>query len=229
MKLYVNRADVVEECQLPLDPARREEFVEIEAKGAGNCRRRRLETLAPDVAAALSDVNAAILALASGQDEVVNFLGKRLGPARRRKDLSGAVDGVGLILRERRRQMTDEGWDEAHDDRHAQGELAWAAVCYAAREPVYTMLRGEHVSFFDPWPWDDAWDKRGQHNWYRRIQIAGALLAAELDRIRRRRERLGLQVCRECGCSEDMACMDVEGPCEWAEEGLCTACARKEA
>lgn len=36
--------------------------------------------------------------------------------------------------------------------------------------------------------------------------------------------------CRSCGCSEFDACEDEDGePCSWAEPGLCSACAAKEA
>jgi hypothetical protein len=35
--------------------------------------------------------------------------------------------------------------------------------------------------------------------------------------------------CRVCGCTEDHACETDEGPCAWAEPGLCTACVGKEA
>jgi hypothetical protein len=36
--------------------------------------------------------------------------------------------------------------------------------------------------------------------------------------------------CRVCGCSEDHACFDEieQRPCSWAEEDLCTVCARAE-
>jgi len=36
-----------------------------------------------------------------------------------------------------------------------------------------------------------------------------------------------VQACRECGCWQYDACEDEEeGPCDWAEPDLCTACAR---
>jgi len=35
--------------------------------------------------------------------------------------------------------------------------------------------------------------------------------------------------CRVCGCTEDNACVDDDGPCGWAEDDLCTACKGKEA
>lgn len=31
--------------------------------------------------------------------------------------------------------------------------------------------------------------------------------------------------CRECGCTDDDACITDTGPCAWAEDDLCTACA----
>lgn len=32
------------------------------------------------------------------------------------------------------------------------------------------------------------------------------------------------KICCECGCTEDDACMTDDGPCYWAEPGLCSAC-----
>jgi hypothetical protein len=34
-------------------------------------------------------------------------------------------------------------------------------------------------------------------------------------------------ICRECGCTEDLACMTDDGPCHWVEPGLCSACKPK--
>lgn len=34
-----------------------------------------------------------------------------------------------------------------------------------------------------------------------------------------------VQRCRECGCTEDDACMVGGMPCHWAEPDLCSACA----
>ncbi len=39
----------------------------------------------------------------------------------------------------------------------------------------------------------------------------------------------GAEKCRSCGCTQDNACVTEEGPCAWAEPGLCTACASREA
>lgn len=35
-----------------------------------------------------------------------------------------------------------------------------------------------------------------------------------------------VRTCRECGCTEDNACVDSQGrPCHWVAEDLCSACA----
>jgi hypothetical protein len=33
--------------------------------------------------------------------------------------------------------------------------------------------------------------------------------------------------CRVCGCTEENACVTLNGPCQWAEEDLCTACVER--
>ena len=35
-----------------------------------------------------------------------------------------------------------------------------------------------------------------------------------------------VMVCRYCGCTDDMPCIDEDGyPCSWYDNGCCTACA----
>jgi hypothetical protein len=109
--------------------------------------------------------------------------------------------GVDLIAAERRRQIEQEGWTPEHDDEHTAGEMAAAAALYAApkddlwRVEFCDSCHAPHVT--DPWPWWDnnysgrgprllrAWDKRGQHSRLRRLVIAGALIAAEIERLQR--------------------------------------------
>ena len=31
--------------------------------------------------------------------------------------------------------------------------------------------------------------------------------------------------CRECGCTDCAACVDINGPCWWVEDDLCSSCA----
>ena len=94
--------------------------------------------------------------------------------------------GVDMIAEERRRQMAEEGHDESHDDGHSDGQLARAACCYASPVPLYehTEWKRGHT-FRDPWPWDLHDDKRGKHTRLEELAKAGALIAAEIDRLLR--------------------------------------------
>jgi hypothetical protein len=112
------------------------------------------------------------------------------------------ANGSELITAERQRQVDIEGWTTEHDEQHKGDGLAWAAVCYAAPERVYRRsLRisgGEHYT--DPWPWDWRYDKRhprcdhtpsvrtgpgvaSTETRIRELVKAGALIAAEIDRL----------------------------------------------
>jgi hypothetical protein len=118
------------------------------------------------------------------------------------------MTGIERIAAERKRQIEKEGFTAKHDadEYHENGELAWAAVCYAAPKTIYTMDGAlHHVRFDDPWPefWDDDWDKRPRtlggerlldnrelpHDLrIRQLEKAGALIAAEIDRLLRVKE-----------------------------------------
>ena len=94
------------------------------------------------------------------------------------------MTGIQQIAAERRRQQRKEHWTAEHDDQHRSGQLAVAAACYAVNKgvmPVAVLTIGER----DAWPWDKVWDKRRKHDRIRSLQIAGALIAAELDRLKR--------------------------------------------
>ncbi len=103
--------------------------------------------------------------------------------------------GVERIADERARQIAKEGWDEAHDDEHKDHSLAMAAALYATPIPLSAGSAG-----VDPWPWHDDWDKRprftdtgrlmeadaqGLTMRVRCLEKAGALIAAEIDRLLR--------------------------------------------
>jgi hypothetical protein len=99
-------------------------------------------------------------------------------------------DGLSLIAAERWRQVEVEGYQFAHDDAHDEGELAIAAACYAAssaNEQLFIDNTGnrEGDAMVDPWPFEKALDKRLKHNRMKKLAIAGALIAAELDRLLR--------------------------------------------
>jgi hypothetical protein len=102
--------------------------------------------------------------------------------------MSDKKTGVELITEERARQTTVKGYTSDHDDEHVHGEIAWAAVCYAAPDHVYRWrTRGGHC---DPWPWSLEYDKRPPvsppvEDRVRALVKAGALIAAEIDRLNR--------------------------------------------
>ena len=96
--------------------------------------------------------------------------------------------GVELIRAERQRQIDVEGFGAGHDDEHPSGELACAADAYVfaalaniAWKPVVpTML----------WPWElEAW--KPSPDPVRNLVKAGALIAAEIDRILRAKQDSG--------------------------------------
>ena len=100
--------------------------------------------------------------------------------------------GIQLIADERNRQIEEEGWTAEHDARHKSDELAIAAACYAVAETranvtVASCLTLHHQK--DAWPWNN-FDKRRQHNRLRQLAIAGALIAAEIDRLQGPQDKL---------------------------------------
>ena len=109
--------------------------------------------------------------------------------------------GIELIAEERKRQIEVEGWTAEHDKCQSDGELAMAAVCYASPYlPFYQDVLQDGVLYSDCWPewWDKEWDKRrrdaanriipnikiGASARIRNLVKAGALIAAEIDRLK---------------------------------------------
>lgn len=111
--------------------------------------------------------------------------------------------GVELIADERARQKLIEGWTPEHDDEHTGAQMAVAAACYAlpARQ---RSLEDAHIEMdaarglSDPpmpyavkvrvpklWPWDPEWWKPEPRDRVRELVKAGALIAAEIDRLQR--------------------------------------------
>ncbi len=91
-------------------------------------------------------------------------------------------DGVAAIAAERRRQVEAEGWTPEHDDQHTRGELARAAACYAL---AYDLGSERELL----WPWAEDWWKPADR--IRDLEKAGALIAAEIDRLKRAAARAG--------------------------------------
>lgn len=92
------------------------------------------------------------------------------------------MTGVELISVERERQMSQEGWTPQHDDQHSHGELALAGATYA----LPRLLRAPYpqAGLPDLWPFDDGW-KPSPNDRVRELVKAGALIAAEIDRLQR--------------------------------------------
>lgn len=87
------------------------------------------------------------------------------------------MNGAELIAAERHRQIDSEGWTPAHDDGWTAHQLVDAAVSYAVDAITHTPRPPRE------WPWDSRWWKPSDP--IRDLVKAGALIAAEIDRLRR--------------------------------------------
>lgn len=113
-------------------------------------------------------------------------------------------DGVSVIARERERQIQEKGYTPEHDDEHDLGELGLAAALYAlpydakvGNEPLLKQddFIALHIAletgcgfYVDPEP-----------DPIRRLAKAGALIAAEIDRLRRAAPNANEDKCQNCG------------------------------
>jgi hypothetical protein len=85
--------------------------------------------------------------------------------------------GIELISIERQRQIKVEGWTAEHDDKHKDNDLARAGAVYA--------LPAKYRFYAQAWPWDKEWFKPTPTNRIKELAKAGALIAAEIDRLQR--------------------------------------------
>jgi len=87
-------------------------------------------------------------------------------------------------LKERSRQVSEEGWTAKHDDRHATGEISRAAAAYAYEAGrTYRQRSLDRYSPPPAWPWDDSWWKPTDRR--RDLIKAAALIIAEIERLDR--------------------------------------------
>lgn len=111
--------------------------------------------------------------------------------SRLREALEG---GVAIIAAERQRHFDVEDWTPDHDDHHTDQSLALAAACYA-----WPPMRPIEVK--KAWPWESCeWKPElfgvgadVDEKIAARIRVlakAGALVAAEIDRLERSRAAL---------------------------------------
>lgn len=99
------------------------------------------------------------------------------------------MSGVRLIAAERDRQVNEEGWSPEHDDEHDDCALTMAAHAYwcAAVGQVNGICWPDvEANVPNTWPWDDASYKPSPDP-VRNLVKAGALIAAEIDRLVRAR------------------------------------------
>lgn len=87
-------------------------------------------------------------------------------------------DGADLIAIERERQAEIKGWTPEHDDQWGESELLIAASGY-----LYAGHTG-NTSKPMGWPWHEDW-WRPSEDPIRNLVKAGALIAAEIDRLQR--------------------------------------------
>ena len=99
-------------------------------------------------------------------------------------------NGISLILAERLRQMQQEGWTPEHDDTHTQCELLGAARAYsliAFSQGIHGTIRMDDPPVSCPDEWDIKWWKPSPDP-IRNLVKAGALIAAEIDRLQRKEQ-----------------------------------------
>jgi hypothetical protein len=107
---------------------------------------------------------------------------------------TAAVCGAELIAAERVRQVEQEGWTPRHDAEHAGEGLALAACCYAVPPQMrkyktaladgYGDERGDRYRAVPTlWPWHPDYWKPCADDRVRELVKAGALIAAEIDRL----------------------------------------------
>ncbi len=103
------------------------------------------------------------------------------------------MTGIELIAAERERQISVEGWTSQHDDAHAEQELANAACYYADAAALIQHGFTNYDVVPSGWQWEKSWWKPSPDP-IRNLEKAGALIAAEIDRLQRLKEKAnGLQ------------------------------------
>lgn len=87
--------------------------------------------------------------------------------------------GIDLITRERNKQI--QQFTKEHDAEHLDGQLSCAAASCVERA-MNIAEEDNGLQMFD-WPWDDG-DKRFTDDRITNLVKAGALICAEIDRIK---------------------------------------------
>lgn len=94
--------------------------------------------------------------------------------------------GAGFIAAERSRQFMRKGYDTLHDDEHTDGSLLVAGILIACGVADLELTVGP-PDLNGPWPDQLAMHVAAKYgdDHIRRLTIAGAMIAAEIDRLQR--------------------------------------------
>ena len=98
------------------------------------------------------------------------------------------MSGIELIAAERERQVSVEGWTPQHDDEHEGSEMVDCARAYLWASRFVKSYGFEIVPNEFPPSWALEWWKPSADP-VRNLVKAGALIAAEIDRLNRKAER----------------------------------------
>jgi len=102
--------------------------------------------------------------------------------------------GASLVAAERRRQIAEEFYTLEYDQQHKQHELVRAALCYAYAGWTLAAGGSARAVRTNPkiavlWPWAQGLWKPDDDE-VRNLAKAGALIAAEIDRLERNKLEL---------------------------------------
>ena len=93
--------------------------------------------------------------------------------------------GIEIIAEERQRQIEVEGLTSDNDSKYVDEQLAEAAASYA----LPNLWRNSPDRIPITWPFHSRWWKPTPDNRIKELAKAGALIAAEIDRIQRMKKK----------------------------------------
>lgn len=91
--------------------------------------------------------------------------------------------GIDYISAERERQVNEEGWTQDHDQHHDMGELSAAGAAYALADIYRRATSKGYNNTPHCWPFEQKWFKPTPEDRIKELSKAGALIAAEIDRL----------------------------------------------
>ena len=142
------------------------------------------------------------------------------------------MNGAAMIAAERRRQVERLGWTPEHDAEHDHSEMNKAARVYMIETQRQMDVGQPRLTLADAitYGWPDDWEFNPSKDPVRNLVKAGALIAAEIDRLQRegREERAAEAIIRQTSgvahCPHNVA-----GACSLCLADLQTIAERDEA